>query len=89
MYDILFSFFAANQSLMLLAVVALTSIYLIYNLSQKYRVKIDFKKFIYDSPNLKINTGSSSSVSTTVSSSVSPTTIKSSASPTTINNIKK
>ncbi len=61
MYELLFSFFSANQNLFLLAIAILTAIYLIYNISQSYKVKIDFKKFIYDSPNLKINTSPSSS----------------------------
>jgi len=56
MLKFIFGLFAGNQTIVLIAILILVGIYLLYQFSRKYKVRINFRSFIYDSPNLKVNT---------------------------------
>jgi hypothetical protein len=56
MFKILYSLFASNQTFVLIIILVLAFIYLTYQFSKKYRVILNFRKFAYDSPTLKLNT---------------------------------
>lgn len=77
MFKILYSLFAANQTFVLIIILVLAFIYLTYQFSKKYRVILNFRKFAYDSPTLKLNTtpihGLSDSIQTTSTPSTSQT----------------
>lgn len=65
MFKILYSLFAANQTFVLIIILVLAFIYLTYQFSKKYRVILNFRKFSYDSPTLKLNTTPISGLSDT------------------------
>ena len=52
------NFFVGHQSVLLIAFIIASILYLIYNNSNLYNVKINFKNFCFNSDNFKINVDS-------------------------------
>lgn len=73
MFKILYSIFASNQTFILIIILVLAFIYLTYQFSKKYRVILNFRKFSYDSPTLKLNTTPISGLTDNITTT-SPTT---------------
>ncbi len=79
MFQFLFGFFKHNTTLFLLASVIIIGLYLLFQFSLKYSVKVNFRTFLYDSPFLKINTDPLPTCSAPTTSTV--TTIPPSSTP--------
>ena len=56
MQSLLTSFFVSNQIYIVIALLVIASVYLFNYMIKRFKVTINFKKFMYDSPYLKVNT---------------------------------
>jgi hypothetical protein len=56
MQSLLTSFFVSNQIYIVIALLVIASVYLFNYMIKRFKVTINFKKFMFDSPYLKVNT---------------------------------